>query len=159
MDAGPSVCPIYESSTDKINARITSLLSSLKVEPISFYNETSGEYGSLDYSAAKGAIFNVLYMPHQFGAALTFAVAAAEQGNGQALFDLSNLVSTSSDFVCDCSAAPSTPFADGVENAVAIRCGDSGPSNATLDDMRNVYAEMARDSPFAEMWSAYVGCS
>lgn len=98
-------------------------------------------------------------MPHQFGAALTFAVAAAEQDDGQALSDLSNLVSLSSDFVCDCSAAPPIPFADGVENAVAIRCGDSGPSNATLDDMRNVYAEMARDSPFAEMWSAYVGCS
>lgn len=159
VDAGPSLCPIYETSTDKIGARVNSLLETLKIEPISFYNDTSGEYGVLDYSAAKGAIFTVLYTPHQKGAQLTFAIASAEQGEGQPLFDLSNRVAKSSDLECDCSAPSSTPFADGIENSLAIWCGDANPSNATLDDMRVLYEKMAEDSQFGEFWSIYVGCS
>jgi len=159
VDVGPSICPIYETTTDKISTRVNTLLDSLKIEPISFYNDTSGEYGSLDYSAAKGAIFTVLYTPHQTGASLTFALALAEQGEGQPLFALSTRVASSSDYVCDCSAAPSTPFADGYENTLAIACGDSDPSNGTLDDMKALYAEMAQDSQFAEMWTIYLDCS
>lgn len=158
VDAGPSICPIFETSTDKISARVDTLLESLKIEPISFYNETSGEYGSLDYSAAKGAIFTVLYTPHQNGAALTVALALAEQGEGQPLFTLSGRVAANSDYVCSCSETPSTPFADGYENTLAIACGDSGPFNGTLDDMKALYAEMAQDSQFAELWTIYLTC-
>lgn len=161
MDAGPSICPIYETTTDKISTRVNTLLNSLKIEPISFFNETSGDYGSLDYSAAKGAIFTVLYTPHQTGAALTAALALAEQGAGQPLFALSNREAASSDYVCDCSAtvSPSTSFADGFENTLAIACGDSGPTNGTLDDMKTLYTEMAQDSLFAEVWTIYLACS
>lgn len=159
VDVGPSVCPIYDSTTDKISARVNALLESLKIEPISFYNETSGVYGLLDYSAAKGTVFTTLYTPHENGAQLTFALAAAEQGNGQPLHDLSGRVASSRDFDCNCAAEPSTPFASGIENAFAIWCGDASPSKATLDDVKDVYEEIARDSTLGEMWPVYVVCS
>ena len=133
------------------------LLDSLKTQPISYFNSTSGEYGVLDYSAAKGAIFTTLYSPYGSGAALAYAFAAAEQGEGQSLFDLSALEATSSQYVCD-SSVVSTSFASGLETTLGIACGDSD-GNRTLDEMKALYNEMAGDSEFAEMWPIYLGCS
>lgn len=160
VDAGPSVCPIHESSADAINKRINIFLDNLKTQPLSFYNETSGAYGTLDYSVAKGAIGTVLYIPYDSGASLTQALALAEQGVGQPLFDLSNRQSSSSDFVCDCTANPPTPFAAGADVTFAIACGDkTPPSNATLDDLRSLYETIALDSQFADTWTIFIGCS
>lgn len=81
VEAGPSICPIHESSADAIDQRINAFLDKLKTQP-RFYNETSGAYGTLDYSAAKGAIATVLYVPYDSGASLAQALALAEQGVG-----------------------------------------------------------------------------
>lgn len=160
VEAGLSICPIHETSADAIDQRIDAFLDKLKIQPLSFYNETSGAYGTLDYSAAKGAIATVLYVPYDSGASLTQALALAEQGVSQPLFDLSNRQSSSSDFVCDCAANPPTPFAAGANVTYAIACGDKTPqSNATLDDLRSLYETIALDSQFADTWTIFIGCS
>lgn len=159
VDAGPSVCPIYETSVDEVNARVNSLLEKLKVHPISFYNSSTGAYGTLDYSAAKGSIFTVLYNAHKAGARLTHAIADAEKGVGQPLYDLSSRVVSSEALECDCPASPlPLPFSNSAENTLAIACGDAGPTEATLEETREFYEEMGKSSTFAEMWWIRLGC-
>ena len=159
MDAGPSVCPIHESSVDAINTRVNTLLDRLKAEPLSFFNQTTGAYGTLDYSAAKGAILSVLYIPYDSGAALTEALALAEQGQGQPLFDLSNSAQPSSNLLCDNSASPSTPFAAGADVTYSIACGDKGVQNTTIDDLKTLYDGIQMDSQFGDLWTIFIGCS
>ena len=160
VDAGPSVCPIYEPTAEGINTRVNALLEKLKAQPVHFYNTTSGAYGLLDYSAAKGSIFTVLYNTHRAGAQLTHALAEAEKGIGQPLYDLSARVVKSDGLQCSCPAStPSVLFSESPENTIGIACGDAGPINSTLEELREFCEEMAKDSTFAEIWWIHAACA
>ena len=161
VDAGPTVCPLYESSTDKISARVDKLINSLKTQPISFFNATTNNYGVLDYSFAKDAMLTSLYTPYNpqsGGAALLSALASAENGDGLPLYTLLGAAVVNNPFVC-----PSTPppvFASGVEVEIAIRCSDTPRPPFGIDGLKALYGEMARDSQFfSEVWSFDLGCS
>ena len=161
VDAGPIVCPLYESSTDKISARVDKLVNSLKTQPISFFNATTNNYGILDYSAAKGAMLTSLYKPYDpqvGGAALLSALASAERGDGLPLYAVLGGITANSQYVCP--ATPPVAFASGIENLIAIRCGDTPRPPFGIDDLKALYAEMAQDSQFfSEVWTFELGCS
>ena len=159
VDAGSSVCPLYESSADKVSARVDKLLVALKAQPVSFYNATTGEYGILDYSAAKASILESLSAPYRDGATLLSALAAAEQGEVQPLYDIATGSTTGSLFECPATEAPIT-FASGIENQYSVRCGDTARPPYSLDEFKEIYAEMAQDSQFfSESWAFNLGCA
>lgn len=159
VDAGPSVCPIYESSVSEINARVNNLLEKLRIQPLYFYNTSTGAYGTLDYSAAKTSIFSVLYDTHHAGARLSHALAEAERGAGQPLYDVSARAVQSAALQCNSTGAPlNLPAAIRYESTLAVACGDAGSVGATLEEMREYYEEMGRSSVFAEVWWMRIAC-
>lgn len=136
VDSGPSVCPIYESSVAEINARVNNLLEKLRIQPLYFYNTTTGAYGTLDYSAAKTSIFTVLYDTHHTGARLTHAISEAERGVWQPLYDVSSRSVQSEALQCNSTGAPlNLPAAIRYESTLAVACGDAGPVGATLEEI------------------------
>ena len=44
-------------------------------------------------------------------------------------------------------------------NTIGIACGDAGPVNSTLEELREFYEEMAKDSTFAEIWWIHAACA
>ncbi|KAH8114404.1 TAP-like protein-domain-containing protein [Phellopilus nigrolimitatus] len=161
VDAGPLTCTIYENSTEKIHDRIENILQRLRVEPVTFFNETTGAYGIVDYSVAKHAIFSTMYRTHARGRDLVSALADLEKGIGEPIYKLSSRSSYQSVLSdsSDCPTTPPTPFAQGMENLLAIACGDGSPVDDNAEELQKYYDTMAKDSSFAECWFIRTGCS
>ncbi|THH28198.1 hypothetical protein EUX98_g5998 [Antrodiella citrinella] len=162
VDAGPLVCAIHESSTEKIHSRVQGLLTKIRSYPASFYNATTGVYGEVDYSLVKSVILSVLYKPHDLGKGLVSAIADLEQGNPEPIWQLSGgkeagkLLTGS----CACPATPEKPWNKiGRENFYAIACGDGDVVTDSVDALRKYYDDLAEDSIFAENWYIRVGCA
>ena len=163
VDAGPSTCPLYESSADKVSARVDKLLDSLKTQPLSFFNSTINDFGVLDYSTAKFAVLQTIYKPYNVvggGASLLSAIAAAEQGEGRPLYDTFIGAPSSSPFECPTSAVDQVSFASGLESQWSVRCGDLSRPPLSLDELKANYAETEHDSHFfGEAWHFNLGCA
>lgn len=161
VDAGSHVCPVYESTSGEIHARVHRLLASLKVKPISFYDAETGTYGIVDYATAKRTIFTVLFAPHALGKILLSALADLEQGHSQSLFQLSemNVAQGLVTDACACPAAPRETWSVNTrENSLAIACGDGDVVTDDVDALREYYDKMAESSMFAETWWFRTGC-
>lgn len=158
-DVGPLACPIYESTAEKVKARVDALLEKLRTHPVAFYNETTGAYGEVDYSIAKGAIFGVLYNPHTSGRNLTVALADLENGIAEPIYQFARRKPDDDDLLCECPTVPPVPFAQGSHITLAVACGDGPPLNTTVDELRAFYDDMAKNSTFAEGWWIHLGCS
>ncbi|TCD60878.1 hypothetical protein EIP91_009369 [Steccherinum ochraceum] len=160
VDAGPHDCPIHEDSADQIHGRIHKLLTNLRTDPASFYNNATGAYGIVDYATAFRAVFTMLYRPHEFAKPILSALADLEHGNAEPLFDLTE-AKEAQDLITNGRCAPhQEAWRDGRrENQFAIACGDGPPVPRGLDELREYYEELSRSSAFAEAWSWRTGCS
>ncbi|THH30474.1 hypothetical protein EUX98_g3728 [Antrodiella citrinella] len=163
VEAGPFVCPIHESSAEKIHDRIQTLLTQLRSYPVSFYNATTGVYGEVNYSLVKSVIFATLYNPYSLGKGLTAALVDLEQGNPESIWQLSRAKEADGLLTgsCACPATPGKPWSRmiGRENTWAIACGDGDDVTDDVDTLRKYYDDLAEDSIFAENWLIRVGCS
>lgn len=159
LEAGPLVCRIHEDSVPKIDARVNTLLEKLRTEPIAFFSEQTGLYGEVTYTIAKLVIFSTLYTPHSTGRALTDALAELEKGNAEPLWNMNTIYKKYNveDLTCDCPAVPPVPFATDVTASIA--CSDGNVINATVDDIRKSFEEVAEVSEFAEHWLMHLFCA
>ncbi|TCD64930.1 hypothetical protein EIP91_003427 [Steccherinum ochraceum] len=162
VDAGPLVCRIYEKTADEIHARVQKLLAQLRTTPVSFYNETSGAYGVVDYSLVTRVIFTTLYKPYNTGERLTSVLADLELGNAEPIFQISE-TKIAQGYITDDCVCPSVPYETvahiGRENMLSIACSDAPPVEDDLPTLKGYFEKMAELSMFAETWWPRIGCS
>ncbi|KZV84203.1 hypothetical protein EXIGLDRAFT_842389 [Exidia glandulosa HHB12029] len=145
--AASSSCPLHEKTGELVSQRLDAILERLKTEPIAVRNGST--YGIVDYALAHERIFRALYKPVTSLPPLFAAFAEVESGNGQPLYALAELHPSS--WRCDCTDAPESVE----ETTVAIACGDADVVNHDLHQLKKHYANMARLSSFADMWTAH----
>ena len=164
MDAGPDNCAFYESSVDKVEERYKFLLATLKVRPIAVHTtdtaSTALDYGIVDYSVALSNVFGFLYQPYRSGRAATLAaaLAAAEKGNGQPLWDLQK--ANIEQFTCKCPyGSEDRASAFSRDASAAIACSDGEPLSATPKDLQEWYDWVGQDSEFVALWLSFAICT
>lgn len=164
VDAGPEACVFYESSVDKVEARYSQLLSKLKSRPLAVQPtgalSTPTDYGIVDYGITLSIVFEFLYKPYTNGRAATLAaaLAAAEKGDAQPLWDLQK--AGIEQFSCKCPSRPTTRASPYSQDAsAAISCSDGDVVRASPQDLQDWYDQVGRDSEFAALWSSYVRCT
>ncbi|GJE96257.1 alpha/beta hydrolase [Phanerochaete sordida] len=170
--AGPTKCALYESTTDKVHARLTSIFDNLKKQPLPIYNSTSGrEYGLVDYKLVRTALFMLLYSPNggtNISAdypAQNFlnALAHVEKGDGLPFGRLTHLVPVEPPFSCSCPGEPGKPTVVPflwLEASTAIACSDSDAAHAddTIEDLEEFFEELAKGTEFADQWAVTLAC-
>lgn len=151
--AGPAKCPLYEPTAEAIHARVNRLLDTLKNHPIYARSVSDpSNYGFIDYSRMKLAIFEALYKPYSNMPPLAVAIAALERGDGSLMLDISgpDHVSCPS---CG-GGSPSKPdlfgFTKDESRQLSIMCGDAAMVQDTLEDARKTYEKMSKQSEFAD---------
>ncbi|KZV89506.1 hypothetical protein EXIGLDRAFT_650153 [Exidia glandulosa HHB12029] len=153
--AASSVCPLREKTGDLVGNRLDAILNNLKTEPIPVRNGSI--YGLVDYSLAHSLIFRALYKPVTSFPPLFAALAEVEKGNGQPLYTLSGI--TTSSWRCECSSGGGALPESVGETTAAIACGDADVVDHDLPQLKEHYANMARLSSFADVWHVHAHCA
>lgn len=159
IEVGPEICPIYEDTVPKVWDRVDRLLKTLKVQPVTFYNESSGIYGEVDYSVAKFAIFSSLYKLHSVGRKLSVALADLEKGNAQTMYELASKKIDHASFSCECPIETPGTSSQGSDVNLAIACTDGRAVEYTLEELQEFYDDMSLISTFADVMTRRIGCS
>ncbi|GJE90051.1 alpha/beta hydrolase [Phanerochaete sordida] len=168
--AGPSLCALYENTTDEVHARLSAIFAALKTRPLPVYSNATGkEYALIDYKTARRALFAQLYAPYGGTARvsnypsmeLLHALAQLEKGDGLALARHAGLVPASTPFTCACPDAPPAPLLLTPDTSIAIGCGDTGLARVgdTPEDLEAHFANMSTFTEFADQWLFRVGCT
>lgn len=162
VEAGPLVCPIHESSVEKIRDRVQKLINSLRSNPATFYNADTGSYGEVDYSLVKKVIFSSLYMPYESSPRLVSAIADLERGSAEPIFRLSE-AKAMGELITESCTCPSVSRVKsgrrGMENILAISCGDGNPVNDEVDTLKEYYNNLSQTSMFYDIWYPRLECS
>ena len=166
VDAGPDICALYESTPQKIHARLDYIFNSLKRRPLPVSNMVNGtykQYGLVDYKLARTVLLLLLYLPYGRGGVhaapyVMNALAAVERGDGLLLSQLAGLVPTPFTFDCDAPDKPNTAVVT-PDATFAIACGDGAVLNDTVEDLQLRFDSMARYSGFADVWPIRSFCS
>ncbi|KAH8079799.1 TAP-like protein-domain-containing protein [Cristinia sonorae] len=161
-DVGALACPIHEFDADKIHARVQGLLKKLRMTPVTFYNDTTGLYGQVDYSVVIRVIFNMLYKPYSKAQEVFAAISQLERGDAEPIFKLSERATAQGLLTeqCSCPLASDDFWGpSGRENLLAIACGDAGPIHRDIDSLKRYFDDMATTSMFAEAWWPHIGCA
>ncbi|EJC98516.1 uncharacterized protein FOMMEDRAFT_171118 [Fomitiporia mediterranea MF3/22] len=162
VQAGPSVCPIFENTTAQVHARIENLLNKLRIEPVLLFNSTAINSAVVDYATVRSQIFEALYFPYESGALLTEGLAALEQGNPSLIYQSSSESVFHSFLEDECPVQTGKPFVAGtLEVTSTILCGDIVTDDVqTIDYARAAYDFSSKLSPeFAGVWLAETLCS
>ncbi|EIN12410.1 alpha/beta-hydrolase [Punctularia strigosozonata HHB-11173 SS5] len=158
--ANSTSCALHEPTPSAIQSRVDVLFAKLKRNPIPVsLNGTN--YGLVDYTLARQVVFIWLYKPYQksplSASSLASALEALERGDGAAMWAAHAPEPT---IKCDCARdGPAKLPAANRETTLAIACGDGEPVEHDLEELRAFYDDMARDSDFAEIWSAHLDCA
>jgi hypothetical protein len=159
FEAGPRACAIYDKSPQAIKARVDRILERLKVQPIAASVSSSPgslDYGVVDFSLLKIALFDYLYMPYGLAPTVAAVLAALEQGDAGPLWQV---LEAKAD-VIECTAANNTVLEQlGVEPQLAVECSDGTPVHDTLEQLEAWYQYNAHKSSFAGVSIARVQCS
>ena len=165
--AGPTSCPLYESTTEKVHARLTAIFDALKRRPLPVYNNITGkEYGLVDYKLARRALFTLLIAP--YGTTTKYpsvdrlrALADVEKGDGLALARLAGIVPADAPFSCSCPGEPRPPIADTPDATAAIVCADAEAARGedTVEDLEEHFRKMSEGTEFADQWPFRTYCS
>ncbi|EJD49761.1 alpha/beta-hydrolase [Auricularia subglabra TFB-10046 SS5] len=148
-----SACPLRESSSKLVAARIDAILDGLKTAPLTVQNGSL--YGTVEHGLTRRLVFFSLYDPINQYPPLFSALAAAEKGDGAPLYAL--LGRTESTWRGPCDADGQIPAPD--DAVAAVACGDADPLNEDLAGMKQHYAKMAEMSSFAEYWNIHSYCT
>ncbi|GJE96256.1 alpha/beta hydrolase [Phanerochaete sordida] len=172
VSAGPE-CPLYESTSDKVHARLNAIFTNLKKQPLPVYNGTTGkEYGIIDYKLARAALFALVYFPYGVTAMtpiytsiiILHALAQLEKGDGLELGRILGMVPVQAPFSCNCPGEPPAPRPIPLANldaTIAIACGDAAASRGddTVPILEEYYGQLSKISEFADMWPIRISCS
>ena len=142
-EARPSMCPLYESTADKVHARVNKIFENLKRRslPVSAkVNGTLQQYGLVDYSVAKDTVFMLLYAPYgkndRYPAEIVMrALAEAEKGNGLPLAQLGGILLAPVKCDCPVPGKPAPPIILTPDAQRAIACGDAEVLTDTEEDL------------------------
>lgn len=161
FQAGPQGCAIYDKSPQAIKARVDRILERLKVQPLTAsVGSSSGvlDYGIVDFSVLKNALFVYLYHPYGGASAVAAALAALEHGDANLLWQLPVLEEQKNLFKCPVANDTSVEQLV-IEPQFAIACSDGTPVNDTYDQLEAGYEDNARKSSFAGGLPVRVECA
>lgn len=156
-DVGPERCILYESTAQRIHDRLTSILETLKRNPIAASTGCgSHDYGIVDYKMVKSFLLMFLYSPYSPGAAerLAFALRALEIGEARPFWNLIRPLQQG--LTCTCPSE--APTLQTLEAQQAIHCGDGVPLEDTVDEIDEFFHELRQQSEFADVWPYRVMC-
>ncbi|EJC98517.1 alpha/beta-hydrolase [Fomitiporia mediterranea MF3/22] len=163
VEAGPSLCPIFENTTAQVHTRVENLMDKLRIEPVLLFNSTAINSAIVDYYATvRDQMLATLYFPYDSGANLTQALAALEQGNASPIYHGSSESMFHAFLEGQCPAQTGEPFVAGVFDVTStILCGDIVTDDVqTISDARAAYDIASKLSPeFAGVWLGEALCS
>ncbi|KAJ7210284.1 TAP-like protein-domain-containing protein [Mycena rebaudengoi] len=153
--AGSKACAFHAPTAGEIAANLAALTTSLKSNPIPVVTNTS--YGIFDYSLLRNLIFNALYHPYQYFPLLAQGLASLAAGDAGPIYSITEVPPITST-ECDKTAPP---FHDNyLESGVSTICGGAVAVTDSASQIRAFYANQARSSSFAELFSNWrVFCS
>lgn len=158
VEAGPELCPIHESTSERIRQRVNNVLEGLKSAPIPFVDATSGTQGVVTYDVVKNQLFQMLYSPYSSGAPFAAAFAALEAGNPVPIWSSSSDAGIQQLLIGSCIPELNEIVVDAFITAV-IGCSEALPVTDTLDDLKVYYDNLVKQSSFADVWNGRAGCS
>ncbi|CAI6091034.1 unnamed protein product, partial [Clonostachys chloroleuca] len=116
--AGPDACVMYESSTDLIHSRLSSVIANLKENPVPVWNSSVvGMPVLATYADLTNVLLLSLYFPLASFPKVAQIMVDLEQGHGESL-----IVSKKISFRSDCQAEAGF---DGLQVSMMILCTDS----------------------------------
>ncbi|EKM52549.1 uncharacterized protein PHACADRAFT_126443 [Phanerochaete carnosa HHB-10118-sp] len=158
VEAGPSLCAIWENSTDLVRARVDKLINNVHLDPVPLINDTDPAaitFGVVDYSTLVQQLFQLVYYPFSHASTTTEALAQLEQGNGTLIFQNSDTQIVDSLASCEADSDTGRSFVSSLlDVSSAIECGDIlGSSSRTFQQAREDYQILLDLSPlFAPTW-------
>lgn len=164
VDAGLLACPLYAPTANEVGVRIEHILESLRTDPISFYDPSSKQYGLVDYSLVKRALFAAMYTPENFSSFLFIALAHLEVGEVAMIWAISGqgFVHDLITQPCSCPAPDSGErdnLTGGWDAMFAIACGDAEEVGGDVKELRRNFEKLSKQSVFADCWGVQVSCS
>ncbi|KAI0346284.1 alpha/beta-hydrolase [Trametopsis cervina] len=167
VDAGQERCGLWEPSADKVEARYNKILSNLKrrplAVPVNTTQFTSADYGIVDYTLVKAAVFTYLYSPYtpipgapNLASQLSFALGEVEKGNGAAFWDI--VKNQLERLKCACSPS-GEDYSPGYDPTIAIACGDGEAVTDSPEELEAFQEDLARNSSFADIFPWHARCS
>ncbi|PCH44433.1 alpha/beta-hydrolase [Wolfiporia cocos MD-104 SS10] len=153
--AGSSKCPLYESSVDKIQNRVNSILSSLIDQPLVVPFTSTGPF-VLTEKALHTYAFRASYSPVINFPSLAELFVSVERNNQTALSELSSKFDT---YACSCTDTPQ--WLTDHEALHVISCGDGDPYQFSADGFHDWFTNLTAISQFAApIWgNAYLRCA
>lgn len=153
--AGPSLCALWENSTELVRTRVQRDLDALRTAPLPLYNDTAPTgvtFGVLDYATVFEALFQTVYFPYNQGTTAAALLVALEQGDGSGIYQGST-ESALNDIGSTCVAGDE-PFVLGyIEATAPIICGDSlAGRKSSFAQYQEDYQATRELSPFAAAW-------
>ncbi|KIP07260.1 hypothetical protein PHLGIDRAFT_428077 [Phlebiopsis gigantea 11061_1 CR5-6] len=150
---GPTLCAIYENSTDLISARVNKIINDVHILPVPVYNDTdlsSITFGSVDYSVLISQLLHIVYFPYALASIGAEGLVQLEQGTSGAIAFQGSLTQSVEDFAT-CEFNSSQPFVAGlVETMSAILCGDALVNQTlTFPELQSSYDQQVSISIFA----------
>ena len=158
VEAGPSACPIYESTVDEVRARVNKVVDGVHLEPaVVFQGTNNSTFGTVDYSDIKTFMLEMLYQPYASALSFAKALVALEQGNADSLYD-GSVYNSYAQLVYSCAESStasnnSQPYVAGFnEIQTAIACGDQLTSGGrSIQELRQAYSEL---KAYSEEWAS-----
>ncbi|EKM51090.1 uncharacterized protein PHACADRAFT_263055 [Phanerochaete carnosa HHB-10118-sp] len=152
--AGPSLCAVWENSTDLVRARVDNAINAVHIAPLPLFNDTNSSaitFAVVDYSLVVQNLFQAIYMPFSDAPVAAEAIVALEQGNGSLIYQGS--IESAIDALDTC-ASDGQPFVAGILDTVTpILCGDSIASkHRSFEQARADYEAMLGMSSLATEW-------
>ena len=165
--AGPSLCAIYENTTDLVRARVDRFFDQVRLTPLPLYSDTGSDptqstFAVIDYTYVVDILLAMLCDPYSLGEILAEGIASLESGDSTALnqggfitslFNMTTAAGSAND-----SFVPAVALL-GQEAEFAVGCGDALVSQ--LKSVQGAYAEyqeLEKASPlFWPHWYVSVG--
>lgn len=159
VDAGPSLCPLYEDTASAIDHRVKHLMAKLQHTPLPFYDADTGAYDTIDGGDVKKALFQTLFKPHILGKGTFAAFAELERGNARAMSQIYSRAGWVERMQCKCPAK-SGVVRGGAEIQFAVTCGEGKEVRDGVTELRENMERMLESAPsFAGLWVMRVFCS
>ncbi|PPR04801.1 hypothetical protein CVT26_012974 [Gymnopilus dilepis] len=146
VEAGPHRCDFWSSTTEEIKKNITTLYSSVRSKPLPV--RSASNYGVVDYSALRGAIFSALYSPNASFQRLAKGLADLAAGDGRIILDMHR----SPPYRCSCNT-PEPQYTHIREALAAVACNDSNDIPEDLEYSEEYFKAFSNISNWAELWA------
>ena len=160
---GPSLCAIYENTTDLISARVNKIINDVHILPVPVYNDTdlsSITFGSVTYSVLISELLNMVYFPYALAPVAAEGLVQLEQGISGSITYQGTIPQAVLQPFATCDFNSSQPFVAGLlDTSNAIQCGDALVNQPlSFPEVQEAYNAIAQTSLFApEYYTTDIG--